>query len=330
MLRMNKFRHIATAMLMISAMAAGAQSVQVTATQDSIDVLQGNLRKITVEVQQPANVKLSWSTDSPSPDKKLVEIAPGVEVNWASAIDTAAIDGNRLKLTRTLLVQAWDSGRVDIPGIALVAGNDTFRSKNLQLNVLTVNVDSMTTVNPLMPVVEQPKHFWDWVPDWIADYWWAYLIGFVLIAGGIIYYVLKRKGGIKKVMRPAPAPVPPYDRALNALTALHNRKLCERGQEKEYYTELTEILREYLAGRFGINAMEMTTSQIKRAVRATVSERTATAMMASVLEMADYVKFAKMRPLPEDNERAFEQARSFVEDTKPSPEPEPAGKEDKK
>ena len=111
---------------------------------------------------------------------------------------------------------------------------------------------------------------------------------------------------------------------------LKQRQLCEKGQEKTYYTELTEILRQYLEGRFGINAMEMTTPQIKRAVRATVPAEAAPGLMNEVLEMADYVKFAKMRPLPEDNVRAFEQAIKFVENTRPAPEQDNQGKEAEK
>ena len=41
--------------------------------------------------------------------------------------------------------------------------------------------------------------------------------------------------------------------------------------------------------------------------------------MERVLETADFVKFAKVRPLPDDNVKAFNSAMQFVEDTKPRP-----------
>ena len=49
--------------------------------------------------------------------------------------------------------------------------------------------------------------------------------------------------------------------------------------------------------------------------------------MSRVLEIADFVKFAKARPLPEDNAASFRAAMQFVEDTRPLPEPDtaPAG-----
>ena len=92
--------------------------------------------------------------------------------------------------------------------------------------------------------------------------------------------------------------------------------------KKEYYTELVDILRQYLQGRFGINAMEMTSSQIVRALRSNPETRMTADEMRGVLSVADFVKFAKVRPLPDDNVKAFNRATNFVDSTKPAPEPE--------
>lgn len=308
---------------------ANAQTVQVHAAIDSVDVMQGALRRVDVEVIQPSGMELRWTVDG---DKELgkphfpVEICPGVEVNSSSAIDTTDLGNDRLQLKRTLLVQPWDSGDVMLPPLALTNGTDTFVSNRLSIKVYTADVDTMTTIHSWSPVLSQKRGFFDWVPDAIADYWWAYLLGLMLIGGGIAFYIWRKRGGIAPGTTEEKKPVPPYERAIEQLGVLKSRQLCEKGQEKEYYTELTEILRQYLEGRFGINAMEMTTPQIKRAVRATVPADAVPTLMNEVLEMADYVKFAKMRPLPEDNVRAFNQAVTFVENTKPQPQPE-AGKE---
>ena len=117
----------------------------------------------------------------------------------------------------------------------------------------------------------------------------------------------------------APKPVPPYERAIDELNKLRGEKLCENGQEKEFYTRLTDILRTYLHGRFGVNAMEMTSTQIRHAIQSNEETRLSKANMERVLETADFVKFAKVRPLPDDNVKAFNSAIQFVEDTKPQP-----------
>ncbi|MCM1310375.1 MAG: hypothetical protein NC301_05030 [Bacteroides sp.] len=309
------------AAILATAATVWAGPVQVTAVLDSVDVMQGGLRKVEVDVVQPQGLVLRWLSDPIDSARRVVEIYPGVEVNYSSRVDTNNLGNDRLQLRRTLLIQPWDSGEVVVPGIALVSGMDTFRSAPFALKVYTADVDTMTTVHAMMPEATQSRHFWDWLPDAIYYYWWAFLLGLLAIAGCVAAYILHRKGGLQKMLAKPEVIVPPYEKAIAELQNLKVRQLCEKGREKEYYTELTEILRQYLEGRFGINAMEMTTPQIKRAVYATVPEKSASTMMTEILEMADYVKFARMRPLPEDNVRAFNQAIQFVENTKPEPEP---------
>jgi hypothetical protein len=113
--------------------------------------------------------------------------------------------------------------------------------------------------------------------------------------------------------------VPPYQLAMQQLQTLHDEHLCEKGEEKEFYTRLTDILRTYLDARFGINAMEMTSTQIRRSLRENADTKMSEKYMSRILEIADFVKFAKIRPLPEDNASAYKSALQFVEDTKPAP-----------
>lgn len=331
---MNKSALISASLIIASAVAS-AQNVSVTARIDSVEAMQGSLRMIDVEIVQDAATKGTWGVDLLSAQAHLasqnsgkntrqpVELASGVELHTSGRPDTLHLGNNRMQINRRLLVQPFDSGDVVIPGLTYIVGSDTFTSNPLALKVYTpdAEVDSMTTVHDMMPAVAAPRHFWDWVPDAIADWWWLYLLGIAATAGAWFGWKIYRRGGLKSLVKHAPAPVPPYERAITQLEVLRNRKLCEKGMEKEFYTELTEILRQYLDGRFGINAMEMTTTQIKAAVRANSTTRDMSAQMNQILEMADFVKFAKMRPMPEDNVRTFSHALSFVENTRPAPDP---------
>lgn len=309
------------------AAAAGGDDVKITAKIDSVQTLQGLLRRIDVEVIQPEGVSLEWNAVTPGNDgKTIVELYPGIEISKRAAIDSTRLGNGRLQLRSHMLVQPWDSGEFVIPGIPLYSGLDTFRSNQIALKVIPADTDTMTSINKaLMPTIEQDRHFWDWVPDWLYFYWWVYLIALLAIGGAITAYIIYVRNRTKAAAEPLEPAIPPYDKAMIRLEDLKQSKLYENGDSKLYFTTLTDILREYLEGRFGIYAMEMTTPQIKRAVYATVSEKTASKMMNEILEMADFVKFAKMRPLTEENLRAFNQAMQFVENTKP--EPEPTGKE---
>lgn len=119
------------------------------------------------------------------------------------------------------------------------------------------------------------------------------------------------------ILLPVKPALSPYERAINALIILKEKKLWEKGQEKEYFTDLTDILRTYLEQRFGINAMEMTTRQIISTLNNS-DVRDKKDYIREILNVADFVKFAKVRPLPSDNIKAFDNAMKFVEETKPA------------
>ena len=151
------------------------------------------------------------------------------------------------------------------------------------------------------------------VPAWVI----YLLIALVVIAAGIYAYWRwgrKAKGGEAAAEEKA---IPPYERAIQALHELKDSKLWQQGQEKAYYTNLTEILRVYIDQRFHINAMEMTSTQIIDTLRRNEETKAVNQQLRDILEMADFVKFAKMRPLPDDNEQVMRYAENFVEETKP-------------
>ncbi|MDE6270694.1 MAG: cell wall anchor protein, partial [Muribaculaceae bacterium] len=81
---------------------------------------------------------------------------------------------------------------------------------------------------------------------------------------------------------------------------------------------------------FGINAMEMSSTEIMNSLHHNAATRLSADRMNQVLEVADFVKFARMRPLPDDNVKTYNAAVAFVEDTKPAPQPEEGAEADTK
>ena len=220
-----------------------------------------------------------------------------------------------------IIIQSFDSGMYTLPPVIYLQEGETIFTNRPVLKVIPVAVDSMVTVHDYADVADVNRHFFDYFPDWVTDYGAWILLTLAGIAISLfIYLKWLRKGQIPLI--PAKKPVPPYQLAIQRLEELRNEHLCERGEEKEYYTRLTDILRSYLDKRFGINAMEMTSTQIKNALRSNEATRLPERYMTRILEIADFVKFAKVRPLPDDNEQAFRSAMQFVEDTKPEETPD--------
>ena len=128
--------------------------------------------------------------------------------------------------------------------------------------------------------------------------------------------ILARYGkGLGDLFKPAP-PQPPHVVAIKALEALHNQKLWQNNRHKQYYSGLTDILRTYIAARWGVGAMEMTSDEIIEAMRSEELPDKARMDLTAILRDADLVKFAKATPDGEQNEADYLKAFYFVEETK--------------
>lgn len=305
---------IIAAISLMTAHNGAAAPVSITASLDSAYILMGKQTALRLEIVQDRGTQgafLNHNGDT---------LTREIEVIRASKPDTTDLGSNREEIKRELIIQSFDSGLYTIPPFVYVAGKDTFTSNALALKVMPVDVDSMATINDYAGVVKPHTRIWDYLPDFIVDYWWIFLI-VLLIAAGVFVWLRYIKGKKAIPLVPKKKPVPPYELAMQELNRLKSEKLCENGHEKEYYTRLTEILRVYLDKRFGINAMEMTSTQIMQQIRSNDDTKTSAPVMKQILEMADFVKFAKVRPLPDDNQKAFANAVTFVENTKPVEQP---------
>lgn len=290
-------------------MSAG--DVKLSVKLDSAYVLMGKATPLHVELQAPA-----------SPEGSLIipedTLSQAVEVLRMLPADTTELPGDRIQVTREILLQSFDSGTYLLNPVKYVSGSETIASNRLVLKVIPVDVDSLTTIHDYADVVDPSRRLVDYLPDFLADYGvWILALLAVLAIG---YFLARRYMRREVIAEKKAVVIPPYELAMQELEALKSDHLCEQGQEKEFYTRLTDILRRYLQGRFGINAMEMTTTQIRSILAQSEETRLTRRNMEQVLETADFVKFAKVRPLPDDNTRSFRSAQQFVEDTRPRPQ----------
>lgn len=250
-----------------------------------------------------------------------------VEINETDSAQINDLGNNRRELRAMFMVQAFDSGLYTLPPIYLISGKDTIATNSPILKVDPIALDTANVVfkdgepidikvHGMTDVVDAEEKLLDFVPDWMTVAWpWILLT--LLLIGLLVFVYMKwlRHGQIPLI--PIKKPVPPYELAVGRLNDLREKKLWQQGAEKEYYTELTDILRGYLSGRFGINAMEMTTPQIILAISNSEEAKEFAAYVDGVLREADFVKFAKAKPSAPENEAAFANVRQFVELTKP-------------
>lgn len=308
---------IALAILLHIPGYAVAAPMHVSAELDSTVLIMGHQTMMRVTVNQEKNIKGHFPLFSQIKENGIISVCgDSVEFRAPVKIDTVEKDG-RLKIDYVVPVQSFDSGFYKIPELEFAAGKDTVRSNSLMLKVVPVLVDANTPIDDYANVSDpENSSIFDAVPDWMIEYWWIIILLLIAVAAFVYAWIKYKKDGTLLAKKPQPTP---YEIAIASLEELKGKKLWENGMEKEYYTDLTDILRKYMFGRFGINAMEMTSRQILGAMKNNQEIKDKRDYIRQILNMADFVKFAKVRPLPEDNIASYDNALKFVKETKPVP-----------
>ena len=302
-------------LLLFAQIIVVAQDVTITASFDTTRILIGDHINYSVVVDQPADYKLYIPvlTDT---------ICADVEILEGPFQDTVA-EGDRLRVINRYLVTAFDSGlHVARPIFAELAddnGIKRFYSGYAPLQVMRVTIAPMDTTAAYYDIIDPYKApvTFDEVIPWILL---AILIG--LACYGLykmIYYFAKKK--VKEEEKEVVVPVEPaHVIAFRELDILKEEELWQKGKIKEYYTRLSEILRQYLDNRYGINSMELTTKETLAALKAAGFKQDINySNLEKLLEGSDLVKFAKHQPDSEEHDLHFNNTRKFVEDTMEKP-----------
>lgn len=284
-----------------------AQNVTVNAEIDSCQRLIGEQAKITLEVTANSGSRIVL----PNFDKELIE---GIEIVHKSQPDTQYLnDRKRMEITEVYTVTSFDSSLYVIPPFEVLVDGDPYFSKELAMAVYMMPVD---TAN--LDSFFGPKDIWRTSLAWvdIKDSFWLFVV-FLLIAAAFAW-VLVRYLNNKPVIRivKIKPKLPSHVVALKEIERIKaDDKWRAGGMSKEYYTELTDAIREYLNDRFGFNATEMTTGEIVDNLMR-VSDKETIRELEELLVMADLVKFAKFEPAMNENDRNILNAMEFVNRTK--------------
>ena len=235
----------------------------------------------------------------------------------APHVDTIQQSNGMLTLAQDLTVYAFDSATLYIPPFEFVtAVGDTLRTNSLALKVFV----------PFEQVEVDPQKFCDLKdvedPEFIfMDYIWWFLLPIIILAllaaswFGWKYWQKHKKDA--PVVVPKEKPIPAHVQAMQALDDLAAKKLWQSGQDKLFHTELTDILRLYIERRFEVSALERTTDEIiDDLYELAESQKASLNNLSQILRLADLVKFAKYKPLPDENQLSFMNSRMFVEQTK--------------
>ena len=188
------------------------------------------------------------------------------------------------------------------------------------------NVDTTNTnIRDIANILRQPYTFGE-----IAKVV-GIVLGILALVAAIIFIVIRIKQHKPIITIPQAPPLPADVRALDALETLRQQQLWQQGRVKEYHTQLTDIVRNYLEETYSIPSTEMTSDQTLDAFHScSAYTEEASSQLQQMLQTADMVKFAKSQPQPYQHDLSMTQAVNFVKFTAPKHEEHPADTEQPK
>ncbi len=228
----------------------------------------------------------------------------------------------RIYRERSLRLYPKHPGTIEIPARQIKVSNGGNTESPLELPAFSVTVASV--VKGATPL---PEPLTMRLAKQIPWKWLGLAVGLLLLAAVAVWYW--RRPGPAAASAPAIPLVPPAEEALLALARLEASGLIAAGRFKEFYLDLTTLLRRYLERRFGVAALERTTDEFLAETRG--DPRFAGSefqILPSLLGEADLVKFAEVQPGPGAAGAALAACRRFVEVTRPVPNPVPSSSPD--
>jgi len=303
-----KYLYITILFLATYSKISNAQ-VSVSAKLDKPTMLIGEQTKLHLSITYPAKDTVGFPHLADSLVAKVLILS-------ASKADTSfdKNDLNKETIHRSYLITSFDTGQYVIPQYVFHTKAGDIKTNELVLTIKSVAVDTTKGIYDIKQPFAVQYGFWDWLRDNKKTVIAGFLILVAIMVG--IYFWLKRPKKAVVIKQEVKSVIPPDVEAINQLNALREQKLWQADRVKEYHSELTEIIRQYLEKRYAIKAHEQTSDEIFASLRYMEISDDSRNKLMQILLLADLVKFAKQKPLPAENEQSMENAIAFVSQTK--------------
>ena len=290
----------------ISTVSFAQGDAKAGARMDATRITVGDQARLFIEVQNnPSTGRVQWAA--------IPDSFNNLEIIERGKIDTLK-QGGFVTYKQRLVITGFDSGLFKVPSFTFsIIPNSgaayTVQTDSFNLLVQTIAVDTTKGFKGIKGIVYVKSNWQDYI--WYI----AGAILFILLAVFVVIYFLKNK----KVAAPVPqGPVESLqDKTLRLLDELETRQLWQKNQVKQYYVELTDIVRNYIEQRFHTPAMELTTDELLYKAQLLKDLQPYQSVLSVILTTADLAKFAKAQPLPQEHTGAMEKAKEFVNSSRP-------------
>ncbi len=304
---------IAICAFIFSSVSLVAQNINASATLDSTTILIGGQIDLKIEVSQPTGVKINFPIFNDT-------ITKNIEIVEKGEIDSIKLDNDRLVLSQLYRITSFDSGLHYVPPIKFEVFDGELK-RTVDTDPLSLNViNPFKDVNPEKGVTDI-KGVQD-APFKLSEILELILLGIAILAViafavWLYFYYKKKKQGTKGLFIKSKPDEPAHVIAIRELDKIKASKLWENNKIKEFYTSVSNTLREYIENRYEIPALEQTSIEILNDLKKSGSlDKDVFVHLNQILELSDLVKFAKFEPLPDEHAMTITNAYFFVEKTK--------------
>nr|WP_243878517.1 BatD family protein [Winogradskyella sp. DF17] len=287
--------------------------------------LQGQVRSevdtTTIRIGEQIKFKIEVEADSSA----LVIFPEGQTFLPLEAVEATEVDSLRKEsniiFSRIYKLTQFDSGYYTIPTQKILVGDNTLFTDSLRIRVNAIEVDTTKQkLYDIKPIIEVDKS---------SGNWWKWLLLIFLVLGiiaFIIYWFIWRKKPLTE--EEEIASLPPYDRAKLAIDKLDEKGFLRSLKLKDYYSELTFIIRKYLDEKVYDHALESTTDELITRLQLLKDgnqfpfTKETISNIGSILKRADLVKFAKSAPdiaLAEMDKATIAKEIEHIKDCLPEP-----------
>ena len=288
-------------LLFISAISF-AQKPMVKAEIDTTNIRIGEQFNLKISIDETQNV-----------------ILPKLELTGLEIIDSTKTDTLENSLIRKYILTGFDSGAFYIHEQQIFIKNQAYFTDSLLVNVATIAIDTTQVKKfPIKSIKSEPYTF-----DYFKIYLYL-LLSAIAIIGFWIYWFVIRKQKQRKEEKTYKV-LPPFEEAIYKLNELDEKLLWQNNKVKEYYSELTEIIRGFIERELKVPALENTTDEILEALKnfedaetIQVSKETLKTLQ-ELLHEADLVKFAKSKPLAVEIKEDRKDAEDIISNLTPKP-----------
>lgn len=284
------------------------QTITLSAGVDTNRLRIGEQVQLTIVANTDTHTKILWPTFSGS-------IQQFELINESDAQMTTK--GDSVILSKDYTITSFEPGDKVLGPISIpfrirdIGKVDSISTNPIDMEVLSVEVDTTQPFKPIKPPVEYPLTWRDYLP--------YALLGLLILAlvAALYWWLRRRQKPVSAVQQIKETKRPAHEVALEQLELLEQEELWQKGEVKTYHERLSDIVRAYIEERFCIPALESTTDELSNKMRSTELREAQLNDLLQLLSVADLAKFAKMKPSRDENFDSMDKAKKFIQSTKP-------------